>query len=868
MSKQSLVICVLVVLAALLGIAQSQEYQANWASLNSRPMPKWYDQAKFVFLPLQIQPIHVHHDFAPMFKPTLFEPTDWAKIFNDSGAKYVVLTTKHHDGWTNWQSAESWGWNSVDVGPNMDLVENVTAAVKAAGLEMGLYYSLFEFYNPLYLADAASGSPPKTDNYVKEVMLPQLYDIVNKYEPSIVWADGEWDQNSTYWESTTFLSWLFSNSTVKDHVVINDRWGAECRGVDGGFWTGGDRYNPGKLIDHKWENCNTIGTAWAYNQDEQLIYFQNSTELIQMLVETVSCGGNLLLDVGPTSEGIIPLIEQERLRNIGEWLGLNGEAIYNSTPWRAQNDTAAGNIWYTTNLESGAVYAMSYVWPSSFTLDLVMPIASHKTKVDLLGYGPVEYKAHREGGMTIKLPYLAIDQYPPHHMLSSSPPLGSFSRDNSSNVLMSGDLFESIGTPNLLFTGELSHFTSSRPSSPITSPADGVYDSYETTLDTLDHSSAPKNTLMPTLSLSSPAASADSSNTTLHHHYKYDNQDNNGQDRPLPLAPSSLTSSPIMPYVSMAPTSPSPFASTSYNLSTLTAISPAASTSSSPSPSPASSLCSSSQSIGAATQIRLQVVSEVYKFTVFTSSLLRIGDLKNKISLEFKGLFGTITNNPLTSNILETTRIQDAHGYDLSFAHTVGELLNDMDTVVAVQPSHPTLFLSIFPTTQSITYDRPNNSNNNMVIDSNNHHQRIELIEDDRSLKNSSSLNSPLTPLPMSPMTSPALTNLCDDSSIATTTTLPVIIATTTTPIPSTSTTSTTSTSSSTSSASRKEGRIQCEPYCELAKPYERDSECPKCHEIRPHPIMPSENTLCIDPKSIKSTLDDSDARLKVSAML
>ncbi|EFA80507.1 hypothetical protein PPL_07343 [Heterostelium album PN500] len=440
-------------------ICNSQTYQPNWPSVNSRPLPSWYDQSKFgIFIHWGVYsvpafatsvfpsaewywysltypkdtdggatqayhnktfgPDFTYQQFAPMFKADLFDPQQWAAIFKASGAKYVVFTSKHHEGFTNWKSEQSWSWNSVDVGPHRDLVGDLTAAVKYAGLHMGLYHSLFEWFNPTYLQDKSTGNPPTQKEYVSEVLFPQLVDIVNKYEPDLIWSDGDWEQTSAYWDSTLFLSWLYTNSSVKNTVVTNDRWGSDCRSKNGGYWTPYDRFNPGKLIGHKWENCYTIGTSWGYNENEPLQEYQSTTALLQAMVSTVSCGGNFLLDVGPTADGVIPIVMQERLIEIGEWLGVNGEAIYDSTFWRAQNDTADELIWYTTNTQTGYVYAISFVWPDSGVLELKAPVASTSATIELIGPNNnsilVSWNMNSNGqGINIKLPTLTPGQTPP-----------------------------------------------------------------------------------------------------------------------------------------------------------------------------------------------------------------------------------------------------------------------------------------------------------------------------------------------------------------------------------------------------------------------------------------------------------------------
>lgn len=119
----------------------------------------------------------------------------------------MVLTSKHHEGYTLWPSKESWNWNSVDLGPKRDIVGDLAKSVKAKNLRMGYYYSLYEWFNPVY-----KKSP---DQYVAERMLPQMKDLVTTYKPDVLWTDGEWDQSAKTWRSEEFLAWLFNESPVK-----------------------------------------------------------------------------------------------------------------------------------------------------------------------------------------------------------------------------------------------------------------------------------------------------------------------------------------------------------------------------------------------------------------------------------------------------------------------------------------------------------------------------------------------------------------------------------------------------------------------------------------------------------------------------
>ena len=207
--------------AVSLGAAPEPRYQPAWESLDTRPVPGWFDDAKFgIFIHWGVYSVpawgpkgtyaewywnsmqnpngptwkfHVktygkefkYQDFVPQFKAELFDPDQWAEIFAASGARYVILTSKHHDGFCLWPSADSWNWNSVDVGPHRDLCGDLAKAVRAKGLKMGFYYSLYEWYRPLYRSDLP--------RYVREHMHPQFKDMVTRYRPSLIFTDGEWD---------------------------------------------------------------------------------------------------------------------------------------------------------------------------------------------------------------------------------------------------------------------------------------------------------------------------------------------------------------------------------------------------------------------------------------------------------------------------------------------------------------------------------------------------------------------------------------------------------------------------------------------------------------------------------------------------
>ncbi|HVZ64566.1 MAG TPA: alpha-L-fucosidase [Lacunisphaera sp.] len=352
----------------------------DWKAIDQRPNPAWWSDAKFgIFIHwgpysvpafskvgeyaewywrdlrdekrrshAEVKAFHdrvygpgfTYADFIPQFRAELFDPEQWAELFRRAGAKYVVLTSKHHDGFALWPSAEanrSWGraWNSMDTGPRRDLVGDLTAAVRRTGLKMGVYFSLYEWYNPLYVADP--------DLYVAQHLVPQFKDLVSRYAPSIIFADGEWEHPADTWRSTELLQWLFTAGPNPDEVVVNDRWGQGTRRTHGGYFT--TEFGSGlPTAEHPWEENRGMGHSFGYSRTENLRDYNSSEELLYMLIDIVSRGGNFLLDVGPTADGRIPVIMQQRLADIGGWLEVNGEAIYGTRPWVRPNQWSEGKV--------------------------------------------------------------------------------------------------------------------------------------------------------------------------------------------------------------------------------------------------------------------------------------------------------------------------------------------------------------------------------------------------------------------------------------------------------------------------------------------------------------------------------------------
>ncbi|XP_076812747.1 alpha-L-fucosidase-like [Clavelina lepadiformis] len=415
-------------------------YQPNWESLDKRPLPEWYDDAKIgifihwgvfsvpsygyrnagewfwyrwkitaspaeaIFMDANYRPDFQYADFAPQFTAEFYNSNAWADLFKASGAGYVVLTSKHHEGYTNWPSVNSWNWNSMDVGPKRDLVGELEKSVRnRTSLHFGLYHSLYEWFNPLYQKDRANGFT--TQDFIRTKTMPELYDIVRRYKPELIWSDGQWEADSSYWNSTDFIAWLYNSSPVKDTIVTNDRWGKDTLCKHGGYLTCSDHYNPGVLQERKWENAMTIDKdSWGYRRNAVLSDYITIEYLLQQLVTTISCNGNFLLNIGPAKDGTIPVVYEERLRQMGQWLQMNGEAVYGSKPWKYQNDTTNQHAWYTAKQGGDVVYAFLFQWSQSVTLRSPLASSSSAT-VDLLGGKPsLVWMPLKEKGVKIEIP--------------------------------------------------------------------------------------------------------------------------------------------------------------------------------------------------------------------------------------------------------------------------------------------------------------------------------------------------------------------------------------------------------------------------------------------------------------------------------
>jgi len=450
-------------------IDNSPSYVPTWQSLDSRPLPPWFAAAKFgIFIHWGVYSVPAwrplgderyasyaewyyasvigdlehggdafhkaqygedfeYRDFAKYFTAELFDADYWAKLFRRSGARYVVLTSKHHDGYCLWPTKSPYkkNWNSSDIGPRRDLLGELSSAVRANGLKMGLYYSIIEWESIWthrvpsgYYVDKALVDKYRipADQYVDQHLMPQLKELVEQYQPSLIFSDGgEWDGSEDYWQTKEFLAWLYNEAANRDEVVVNDRWAKGMPGKHGDYFSSEYQDTDAIGADHPWEESRGVGGSYGFNRAENIGDYSTSKELVHELIDVVSRGGNFLLNIGPTADGRIPLLMQERLGDIGAWLEVNGEAIYGTQLWQRSLVADKENVPTVRYTAKGNdLYAICTEWLQG-PLAIAGIGSTEGIEVEMLGLAqPISWRA--EGGtLLVSPPEISPLQVPCQH---------------------------------------------------------------------------------------------------------------------------------------------------------------------------------------------------------------------------------------------------------------------------------------------------------------------------------------------------------------------------------------------------------------------------------------------------------------------
>lgn len=366
-------------------------FRADWESLKTYQVPQWYQDAKFgIFIHWGVYsvpafgsewyprlmyipgtPEYQHHlatygpqdkfgykDFIPKFKAANYDPQAWAQLFKDSGAKYVVPVFEHHDGFQMYDSALS-DWTAVKMGPHRDLWGDLAKAVRAEGLHLGasshrVEHNFFmgvgrqirsdvndpqnaSLYGPAHnWLQNPGGTPLGNDfTYVSPAWthdwLARSAEIVEKYHPDVMYFDWWIGQPSVRGDLTRFAAFYYNTSSKNGGTVgvINYKdWAMQPQSAVLDI----ERGQLGEIRQEKWQTDTSISNrSWGYIENDN---FKSPQSIVQLLADVVSKNGNLLLNVGPKSDGTIPEQAQAILHDIGAWLKTNGEGIYATKPWR------------------------------------------------------------------------------------------------------------------------------------------------------------------------------------------------------------------------------------------------------------------------------------------------------------------------------------------------------------------------------------------------------------------------------------------------------------------------------------------------------------------------------------------------------
>jgi alpha-L-fucosidase len=327
-------------------------------------------------------------DFIPLFTAENFDPEDIAMVAEDAGMRYVVPFCKHHDGFCLWPSSYT-RRNAMEMGPKRDLIGPLIDACRKRALKFGFYFSLEEWEYPVIqdgrkmirlwttgdgdpdrvipfdeaaMAGKIAGKVPVND-FINDYIIPQANEFIDRYDPDILWLDGDWTAFAEDLGSREIVSHFYNNALGRKPVAANDRLGRFMRFNIGDFFTSeyGARNTERAKLLHKWEECRGVSQSFGYNWQDTEKNVTSAEDLIDMLVRIVSENGNLLLVVNLDGKGAMPAYIRNRLYDVGRWLRVNGEAIYASRPWLVASQ--GESIRFTQSKDGRYLYAIHKGWP-------------------------------------------------------------------------------------------------------------------------------------------------------------------------------------------------------------------------------------------------------------------------------------------------------------------------------------------------------------------------------------------------------------------------------------------------------------------------------------------------------------------------
>jgi alpha-L-fucosidase len=310
-------------------------------------------------------PIEEYDPFAKQFNPIQFDAAKWVATAKAAGMKYIVITSKHHDGFCMFDTKLT-DYNIVADTPfKRDPLKELSEECRKQGLKFCTYYSIMDWHHPDYLPrrgwEKRTTEGADFKRYTETYLKGQIAEILTQYDPGVLWFDGEWENTWTEAMGRDLYQYIRS---LKPDIIINNRIGKGRAGMSGKFDPNqavGDFGTPEQEIPatglaYDWESCMTMNDHWGYNKNDK--NYKSAQTLIRNLIDTASKGGNYLLNVGPTAEGTFPIESMHRLETIGLWMQVNGDSIYGTTAGRFR-DLSFGR----STTKKNRIYLHIFDWP-------------------------------------------------------------------------------------------------------------------------------------------------------------------------------------------------------------------------------------------------------------------------------------------------------------------------------------------------------------------------------------------------------------------------------------------------------------------------------------------------------------------------
>jgi len=381
---------------------------------------KWWHEAKFgMFIHWGLYSVIGQHEWAKEFEgipipqyeilakhfhPRPNAAREWARLAKRAGQKYMVMTTKHHEGFCHWDSKLT-DYNAVQQGPGRDLVREFVDAARAEGLRVGFYYSLMDWHHP-------DGATCKTDEAARKRFVEYTHGLIrelltNYGKIDVLWYDVSWPLTPAGWESERMNQMVFE---LQPDIIVNNR-----NGLDGDFSTP-EQHITASEAGRAWETCMTLNDSWGFNRGDDA--WKTPKTIVGNLATCALGGGNYLLNIGPEPDGSIPPPTVACLEAVGKWLDTNGKAIYNT-----DRGTIAGNTNANFTRRGNTMYVIEHFWPGHtpaaewltfFQPEAVIALGGLKMKVlsaKLLKTGQkVEFTQDEQSFRLTGLPVIAPDQ--------------------------------------------------------------------------------------------------------------------------------------------------------------------------------------------------------------------------------------------------------------------------------------------------------------------------------------------------------------------------------------------------------------------------------------------------------------------------